>query len=87
MDLVVVYLTKVREHIIIPEKYIYGFNIKALKNYGRNQSRDQLIYWSNECIEGEHYPDPDENAVVSENWPAETGSWFHGRTIFYTGTY
>ncbi|XP_055315745.1 uncharacterized protein LOC129575768 [Sitodiplosis mosellana] len=84
MDLVVVYLTKVRRHIIIPEKYIYGFNLKALKNYGKNPSRDQLIYWSEECIEGEHYPDPDINATVSENWPAQAGAWFHGRTIYYT---
>lgn len=87
MDLVVVYLTKVREHVIIPEHYIFDFNIKALKNFGRNACRDQLVYWSDECIEGQHYPAPKEDATVSETWPAGTGAWYHARTIHFTGKY
>lgn len=84
MNLVVVYLTKVREHVIIPENYIHGFNLKALKNFGKNACRDQLVYWSDECIEGENYPDPKEDAIVSETWPAGSGAWYHARTIYYT---
>lgn len=90
MNLVVVYLSKVREHIIIPEKYIHGFNdkfLQALKNYGRNPCRDQLVYWSDECVEGVHYPEPIKNAAVSEKWPAGNGAWYHSHTIWFTGKY
>lgn len=87
MNLVVVYLTKVREHIIIPENYIYGFNLKSLKNFGKNACRDQLVYWSDDCVEGFDYPDPKEDAIISENWPAGSGAWYHARTIYYTGKY
>lgn len=85
MNLVVAYLTKVREHIIIPERYIYGLNMKALKNFGNNSSRDQLVYWADECVEGQNYPEPHPDADISENWPAGTGAWYHARTIYFTG--
>lgn len=85
MNLVLVFLTKVREHVIIPEHYIYGFNVKALKNFGNNASRDQLIYWSDECIEGEKYPEPNFNAEISDVFPAKSGAWYHARTIYFTG--
>ena len=87
MNLVVAYLTKVRRHVSVPESYIYGLDVKALKNYGNNWCRDQLIYWSDDCVEGEHYPDPKSDARISENWPARGGAWYHARTIFYTGMY
>lgn len=87
MNLVVAYLTKVREHIIVPERYIHGFNVKALKNFGNNSCRDQLIYWSDECIEGQHYPDPNPDAIIADSWPAGNGTWYHARTIYYTGMY
>lgn len=87
MNYVVVFLKKVREHIIIPESYIYGFNLKALKNCGKNSCRDYLVYWSEDCIEGEYYPEPKEDAIVSENWPVSIGVWCKARTIFYTGMY
>lgn len=87
MDLAVIYLRKVRKHVIIPEKYIYDFNLNALKNYGKNPSRDQLVYWSDECIEGRYYPDINPNAVISEVWPAPTGAWFYGRVLLFTGKY
>lgn len=87
MNLVVAYLSKVKEHIIVPESYIYGFNLKALKNYGKNSCRDQLVYWSDECEEGEYYPKPKVGACVTDSWPAGDGAWFHARTIYYTGMY
>lgn len=87
MNLVVVFLTKVRKHIIIPEEYILGFNVNALKNFGNNSCRDQLVFWSDECIEGELYPEPNPDASISENWPAGSGAWYHARTIYYTGKY
>lgn len=52
MDLVVVYLTNVHEHVIVPEHYIYDLNVKSLKNKGKNPCRDYLVYWSDECVEG-----------------------------------
>ena len=70
MNFVVAYLSKVRQHVIIPKNYIYGLDMKSLKNYGNNWCRDQLTYWSDECIEGQHYSNPKEDARISENWPA-----------------
>lgn len=87
MDLVVVYLTNVHEHVIVPEHYIYDLNVKSLKNKGKNPCRDYLVYWSDECVEGEHYPEPNSDATISMNFPAGSGAWFHGRTVYFTGTY
>lgn len=47
LDLVVVYLTTVREKVIVPEKYINGYDkgfLKHLKNVGNNSCRDHLIF-------------------------------------------
>lgn len=88
MDLVVVYLTKVREKVIVPETYINGYNnsfVKHLKNKGNNAGRDHLIFWSNEIVEGEFYPEPDQNAEELENFPPEKSGWYIGRTLYFTG--
>lgn len=85
MDLVVVYLTDVKKHIIVPEKYIYGLDLKQLKNRGKNMCRNHLVYWSDDCIEGERYPEPDESAPKSKNFPAGGGAWYFGHTIHFTG--
>lgn len=85
MNLVVVFLTNVKKHIIVPENYVYGLSIKAVKNHGKNSCRDYLIYWADECIEGEFYPDPNSNAVESSIFPVQGGAWYHGRLIYFTG--
>lgn len=86
MNLVVVFLTKVRVHIIVPERYVHGLSIKSVKNLGKNSCRDYLIYWSDECIEGENYPEPNLNAKESSTFPtAQGGAWYHGRLIYFTG--
>lgn len=85
MDLVVVCLTNAGKNIIIPEHYIYGLDYKQLKNNGKNACRDQLVYWSDDCIEGFYYPEIDKNAVVKMELPAGNGAWYHGRTIYFTG--
>lgn len=87
MDLVVVFLTKVGKHIIVPEKYIHELDIKQLKNRGKNSCRDYLIYWSDDVIECENYPDPIPDAVVMDSFPAGCGGWFKGRLLFFTGTF
>lgn len=85
MNLVLVFLTNVREYIIVPENYIYGLDINAVKNLGKNSCRNYLIYWSDDCVEGAYYPEPDENAAKSTQFPAERGAWFFGRIIYFTG--
>lgn len=86
MDLVVVFLTDVGKHIIVPEEYVYGLDLKQLKNRGKNMSRDHLVYWSDDCIEGERYPEPNETAPKSKTFPAPAGgAWYFGRTIHFTG--
>lgn len=87
MDLVVVYLSDVAKHIIVPESYIYGLDLKQLKNRGKNMSRSHLVYWSDDCIEGELYPEPNENAPKSQTFPAGNGAWYFGRTIHFTGKF
>lgn len=87
MSLVVAYLHKVRQHVIAPERFIYDLNLKTLKNFGRNSCRDQLVYWCDDCIEGQHYPDPKEDSIISEQWPAGAGAWYHARIIYFTGMY
>lgn len=85
MDLVVVYLTDVRKHVIVPENYIYGFDLKKLKNRGKNMSQNQLVFWSDSCIECEVYPTPNEDAPKLKTFPPGDGAWYYGRTIHYTG--
>lgn len=88
MDLVVVLLINERKKVIVPENYINGYNkeyLKHLKNKGNNPSRDHLVFWSNEIIEGEFYPDPDQNAKEMTTFPPEKNGWYRGRTLFFTG--
>lgn len=86
MDLVVTYLKDVKRYVIVPENYIYGFNLKSLKNLGNNSCRDQLVFWSDECIEGLYYPEPNANANKLRYFPPGIdGGWYHGRTIYFTG--
>lgn len=88
MNLVLVYLREVKEHVIVPETYINGFDgtfLNSLKNNGNNPGRDLLIFWSKDCIEGKIYPEPDKNAGISKTFPPEDGAWYKGRTIYYTG--
>lgn len=85
MNLVVFYLREVRTHVIGPENYINGFNLKNLKNRGKNPCRDQLVFWSDRCIEGEYYPLPDINAPRKSTFPAGDGGWYKARDIYYTG--
>lgn len=87
MDLVLVLLSDVRKYIIVPESYVYGLNISALKNLGRNSCRDYLVYWSDDCVEGVDYPDPIPNAPKRDTFPAGKGAWLRGRTIYFTGSY
>lgn len=87
IELVVVFLTDVKEFIIVPENYILGLDINAVKNMGKNSCRDHLIYWSDQCVEGDFYPEPKKSAVVSKTFPANDGAWFHGRTVHYTGKF
>lgn len=84
-DLVLAYLKDVREHVIIPEIYINGFDLKSLKNCGKNSCRDYLIFWADDCVEGEYYPVPDKRAPKKDTFPAGNGGWYNGRTIWYTG--
>lgn len=88
MDLVVVYMTKVHQKVIVPEQYINGYNqefVKHLKNKGNNAGRDHLIFWSSEIVEGEFYPDPDQNAKETTSFPPQKNGWYLGRTLYFTG--
>lgn len=85
MDLVVVYLNDIGKHVIVPEKYVHDLNVPQLKNRGRNTCRDFLVYYTDDCIECEYYPDPISEAIVLKEFPAGRGGWFYGRTIFFTG--
>lgn len=85
MNLVLVFLSKIRNYIIVPENYIYGLNIGDVKNRGKNSCRDYLIYWTDNCIEGIFYPEPCPNAIQSSTFPAGNGAWYHGRIIHFTG--
>lgn len=88
MNFVLVYLREVREYVIVPETYINGYGpafLNSLKNKGNNSSRDQLIFYSDQCVEGENYPEPDQNAALSETFPPNGNAWYHGRTILFTG--
>lgn len=88
MDLVVVLLKSVQKKIIVPEYYINGYNqsfLKLLKNKGNNAGRDHLIYWSNDVVEGEFYPDPDQNAEELTHFPPQKDGWYRGRTLWFTG--
>lgn len=87
-DFVVVYLTAVRQKIIVPETYINGYNksfLKHLKNKGNNASRDHLIFWSKKVVEGEFYPEPDQNAKEMLVFPPDESGWYLGRTLWFTG--
>lgn len=87
MDLVVVYLCDIGKHVIVPEEYIHDLNVSQLKNRGKNASRNFLVYYTDDCIECEYYPDPISDAIVMNEFPAGHGGWFHGRTIFYTSKF
>lgn len=88
LDLVVVYLTTVREKVIVPEKYINGYDkgfLKHLKNVGNNSCRDHLIFWSKDIVEGKFYPDADQSAPKMETFPPGKCGWYLGRTLYFTG--
>lgn len=88
MDYVVVYLTEVRKKVIVPENYINGYNqdfLRHLKNKGNNASRNHLIFWSNEIVEGAFYPEPDKKANELKIFPPEKNGWYIGRTLYFTG--
>lgn len=88
MDLVLVYLREVKEYVIVPETYINGYGpdfLKGLKNQGNNCNRDHLVFYSDQCVEGHTYPEPDPNAKISETFPPIGSSWYNGRTILFTG--
>lgn len=85
MNLVVVFLTKIGEHFIVPESYIYDLDMKQLKNRGKNSCRDYLVYWADDIIECEFYPEPNKDAVVMYSFPAGRGGWFTGRTVYFSG--
>lgn len=87
-DFVVAYLTMAKQKVIVPEQYINGYSqsfVKHLKNKGNNASRDHLIFWSNEIVEGQFYPDPDKNATELTSFPPEKTGWYRGRTLYFTG--
>lgn len=85
MFFVVIYLREAKVHIIAPENYIYGLDMKQLKNRGNNMCVDRLIFWSDDCVESKFYPEPDTNAPQSTTFPAGKGAWYRGNTIYYTG--
>lgn len=71
MDLVVVFLKDVKEHKIVPESYVHDLCVSALKNRGNNACQNRLIFWSDECIEGLRYPNPNKNAKKSDTFPTD----------------
>lgn len=85
MDLVVVYLIDIGKHVIFPEKYVRDLNIPSLNNRGKNASRNFLVYFTDDCTECVHYPDPVQGAQILKEFPAGHGGWFYGRTIYFTG--
>lgn len=87
MDLVVIFLPNVGEHIIVPETYVYNLDMKQLKNRGRNSCRDYLVYWSDDSIECEYYPEPIPNASNMDKFPAGQGGYFKGRLILFTSKF
>lgn len=86
MDLVVIFLTDIGQHVIVPEKYVYDLNVSQLKNRGKNACIDFLVYYTDDCIECQYYPDPILDAIILKEFPAGRGGWFHGRTVFFTST-
>lgn len=82
-----VYLCDIEKHVIVPEKYIHDLNVSQLKNRGKNASRNFLVYFTDDAIECEQYPDPISDAIVMTEFPAGRGDWFYGRTISFTGKF
>lgn len=57
--LAIVVLKKRKQHVIIPEKYIYGLNQLQgeLKTWGVNNKVDHLIFWKRSFLDDNVFPD------------------------------
>lgn len=53
---VVVFLTDVKKHIIVPEQFIFGLDEERLKNIGRNSNFQYKIFWSENAIDENGVP-------------------------------
>lgn len=56
---VVVLLTKPQQHVIVPEKYIYGLDEleSELKTWGVNNQHKHLIFWKRSFLNDDVAPD------------------------------
>lgn len=97
MFAVVVLLTKPREHIIVPESYIFGLEKLEddLKTWGANKQHDHLIFWSKHLLDDDIITDetnpPDFSLTISENFPpsseANVGCYFGRIKRFFSKHY
>lgn len=55
---VVVLLTKPQQHVIVPEKYIYGLDKleSQLKTWGVNNQHNHLIFWKRSFLDDDEAP-------------------------------
>lgn len=62
--LAVVVLKEPREHVIVPEKYIYGLDKLQgeLKTWGVNSKVNHLIFWKRSFLDDNVIPDSSEDA-------------------------
>lgn len=87
---VVVFLTKVKKRIVIPEQWIFDLNQQSLKNYGVNSNRNVLIFWSNSAKDADNRPDvsyaPNFTAPFSNAYPPlHDQACYLARLYFYRG--
>lgn len=50
---VVVYLSEAKKHVVVPQHFIFGLSQQYLNNYGRQRSKQFLVFWSKKALVGD----------------------------------
>lgn len=80
---VVVFLTDAKEHVIVPEEFIFGLDEESLKNRGRNANFSYKIFWSENAISENGVPNaqylPNFNLPKSTEFPPVDEACYVGK--------
>lgn len=68
---VVVFLVDAKQHVAVPQKFVFGLNQQNLNNYGKSK-RKFLIFWSKEVFQS----DSMENTDVMPNFRLNVSSQY-----------
>lgn len=69
MSFLVVYLIDAKKRVIIPEKFVLGFDETKVKNYGANSNQTHRVFWSEDDSNDFCAEQPNFNLPLSVEYP------------------